>query len=98
DSVVQVDQQLNVLDTILLHSLLCFRVACNNLLPQVKSFVLYLTIPYEKRSDIGQLVHVKPKLLYCLEDINTCYRRRRSKICQKDLSSELGDVVLVSVV
>ena len=71
DLVVQLNQQPDVLDTILLHLTSCSGIAGIYSLPKIEAFMLNLLAKPEKRANEGKAVHKVPHLLDRLDDVNT---------------------------
>src|SRR6185503_18945257 len=73
-------------------------VALDNLSPQFEAFVLDLRAYLKQRPDISKTVHQEAKLPYRLDDVNRRNRSRSSETSKNELTMELRNIKLVSVI
>src|SRR5690349_20797933 len=95
--IIQPSSHTHVLNTVLSHLSLCSFVSVKHVLPKAEPLVLHLTTNTQQGADISKTVHVEPKLLHCLKQVDVSNLRRRRKTSEKNLTSNLGHVVLVTV-
>lgn len=92
-------RQSAVVDTVLLHLVLCLFVSCHYLLPQAEPFVLHLVSDVQHRSDVFELVGEKPSLVTKeLVKVYMARRRRRADASKDKLSDKMRIVKPFSVV
>jgi hypothetical protein len=98
DLLIQTNEQTNVLDAVPRHLFLRRSLTIHYVCPETEAFVLYLTTDLKKRPDISESIHVEPKALDSLNDVNAWHGWGRSKARQEDFTSDLWQVVLITIV